>query len=181
MPRRVFFASAGAQVVFAGGNAFTARRMSVIQEIRVIPPPDAPSPARMTVTKSQILARGLTHRCPNCGAKKLFKEGTLFELNSACPDCGLKIERDEGFFLGSMSLNYGVTLLGFLLPVLILYLLGVLSGIVAAVLAGVGAIGFPMLFYRASRSWWLMSYYFFLPNHLPANQGEIVPGQDDNI
>jgi DNA-directed RNA polymerase subunit RPC12/RpoP len=135
----------------------------------------------MKVTKGQILARGVTHRCPNCGARKLFKEGTLFELNSACPDCGLKIERDEGFFLGSMSLNYGVTLLGFLLPVLILYLAGIVSGLTAAVLAGAGAILFPMLFYRSSRSWWLMSYYFFLPHHLPANRGEIASGQDENL
>lgn len=139
------------------------------------------SASAMKVTKGQILARGLTHRCPNCGARKLFKEGTLFELNSECPDCGLKIERDEGFFLGSMSLNYGVTIIGFLVPVLLLYLAGVLSGVVAAVLAGVGAILFPMLFYRSSRSWWLMSYYFFLPHHLPANRGETAAGEDENI
>ena len=99
----------------------------------------------MNVTKGQILTRGLTHCCPNCGARKLFKEGTFFELNAECPDCALKIERDEGFFLGSMSLNYGVTIMGFLLPVLVLYLLGAVSGLAAAIIAGVGAIGFPVL------------------------------------
>ena len=135
----------------------------------------------MNVTKGQIVSRGLSHCCPNCGAKKLFKDGTLFEMNPECPECGLKIERDEGFFLGSMSLNYGVTIIGFLVPVLILYLVGVLSGLAAAIVAGVGAIGVPILFYRSSRSWWLMSYYFFLPNHLPANQGTLAPGQDENI
>lgn len=135
----------------------------------------------MKVTKSRILARGIANRCPNCGAHKLFKEGTLFELNAECPDCGLRIERDEGFFLGSMSLNYGVTLVCFLTPVLCLYLLGALSGTAAAIIAGVGAIVFPMLFYRSSRSWWLMSYYFFLPHHLPANRGDIAAGQDENL
>ena len=134
----------------------------------------------MNVTKGQILTRGLTHCCPNCGARKLFKEGTFFELNAECPDCALKIERDEGFFLGSISLNYGVTIMGFLLPVLVLYLLGAVSGLAAAIIAGVGAIGFPVLFYRSSRSWWLMSYYFFLPHHLPANRGETKSGQDEN-
>jgi len=74
----------------------------------------------------------------------------------------LKLERDEGFFLGSMSLNYGVTIFAFLLPVLILYLTGQFSGVVAAIVAGLGAIGFPVAFYRSSRSWWLMTYYFFL-------------------
>ncbi len=134
----------------------------------------------MNVTKGQIFTRGITHRCPNCGAQKLFQEDSFFTLNPECPDCGLKIERDEGFFLGSMSLNYGVTLVGFLLPVLLLYLADVLSGTVAAIIAGAGAIGFPILFYRSSRSWWLMSYYFFLPHHLPANRGEPATGQDEN-
>lgn len=135
----------------------------------------------MKVTKGQILARGLSNCCPNCSARKLFKEGTLFEMNPECPVCGLKIERDEGFFLGSMSLNYGVTIIGFLVPVLILYLVGVLSGVVAAMLAGAGAMGVPILFYRSSRSWWLMSYYFFLPNHLPSNRRELASDEDENI
>ncbi len=135
----------------------------------------------MKVTKGQIFARGLSNCCPNCGAKKLFKEGTLFEMNPECPECGLKIERDEGFFLGSMSLNYGVTIICFLVPVLLLYLAGVLSGVVAAAIAGVGAIGVPILFYRSSRSWWLMSYYFFLPHHLPANRRALAPDEDENI
>ena len=79
-----------------------------------------------------------------------------------------------------MSLNYGITIFVFLMPVLLLYLAGILSGTVAAVIAGIGAIGFPILFYRASRSWWLMSYYFFLPQHLPANRIDLVIGEDDN-
>ncbi len=135
----------------------------------------------MKVTRVQVISRGLTNRCPNCGGRTLFKEGTLFELNRECPRCGLKIERDEGFFLGSLSLNYGVTLICYLLPVLLLWLGKVLGDITAAVLAGVGAIGFPMLFYRSSRSWWLMCYYYFLPKHLPANLPEIAPGQDENV
>lgn len=134
----------------------------------------------MKVTRGQILARGLTHRCPNCGGRTLFKPGRFFEVNKECPRCGLKIERDEGFFLGSMSLNYGVTLVGFLTPVMLLAYYGVIGTTLAIVLAGVGALGFPLLFYRSSRSWWLMNYYFFLPQHLPANR-EIAADGDQNI
>ncbi len=94
----------------------------------------------MKVSRSRIVAAGLTHRCPNCGGHTLFKPGTLFQLNQQCPDCGLPFERDEGFFLGSMSLNYGVTIFVFLVPVLLLYVAGSLSGTTAAVLAGAGAI-----------------------------------------
>ncbi len=134
----------------------------------------------MKVSRPRIIAAGLTHCCPNCGGRTLFKQGTLFQLNKDCPDCGLPFERDEGFFLGSMSLNYGVTIFAFLIPVLLLYLTDVLGGATAAVLAGVGAILFPILFYRSSRSWWLMSYYFFLPHHLPANRTELTLNEDEN-
>jgi uncharacterized protein (DUF983 family) len=71
----------------------------------------------MKVTRGQIIARGLTRRCPNCGGRTLFKTGTPFKLNGECPRCGLRFERDEGYFLGSMSLNHGMTLIGFLGPV----------------------------------------------------------------
>lgn len=135
----------------------------------------------LKVTRGEIIARGLTNRCPNCGSRTLFKEGSWFELNKTCPRCGLVLEKDEGFFLGSMSLNYGVTVVVFLVPVLVLYLVGIFSGLVAAIVAGFGAIGVPILFYRSSRSWWLMNYYVFLPQHLPANRGEIPLGEDENI
>jgi uncharacterized protein (DUF983 family) len=134
----------------------------------------------MSVSRGQILVRGLTDRCPNCGGKTLFQSGRLFTVNRSCPRCGLPIERDEGSFLGAMSLNYGVTILLFLVPVLLLYLAGVLSGLVAALLAGVGAVAVPALLYRSSRSWWLMNYYFFVPHHLPANQRPLSPDEDPN-
>ncbi len=135
----------------------------------------------MKVSRAQIVARGLTHRCPNCGGRTLFKPGRAFDLNPACPRCGLAIERDEGFFLGSMSLNYGVTLVGYLTPVMLLAYYKVIGGTTAMVLAGVGAIAVPALLYRSSRSWWLMNYYFFLPHHLPANRRELAAGEDQNI
>ncbi len=134
----------------------------------------------MRVTRVRIIARGLTNRCPNCGGRTLFRTGTLFEINKECPSCGLKIERDEGFFLGSLSLNYGVTLLGFLTPVMLMAYHEVINSTAAIVLAGIGAILFPALFYRSSRSWWLMCYYFFLMQHLPANQRPVADNEDEN-
>jgi len=137
----------------------------------------------MNVTRVQIVARGLTNRCPNCGGRTLFKPGRLFEVNKTCPVCGFHIERDndEGFYLGSASLNFGVTLVGFLTPVMLLAYYNAIGTTTAIVLAGIGAIAFPALFYRSSRSWWLMNYYIFFPHHLPANGGRGRAGEDDNV
>lgn len=134
----------------------------------------------MTVTHGQIIARGLTNRCPNCGGAHLFKPGKLFELNPACPDCGLRFEKDEGFFLGAMSLNYGITIICFLVPVLALWLKKVIADRTAVVLAIAGSFVVPLLLYRSSRSWQLMLYYSFLPQHLPANRRELGT-EDENI
>ncbi len=134
----------------------------------------------MKVTRVQIAARGLTNCCPNCGERTLFVPGAPFKVASSCTACGLKLEREEGSFLGAMSLNYGMTICLFLVPVLVAYLLGGLSGLTAAILAGFGAVGFPILFYRSSRSWWLMNYYLVLPQHLPANQRAVEASEDFN-
>jgi hypothetical protein len=137
----------------------------------------------MQVTRVQIVARGLTNCCPNCGARTLFKAGKIFEVNKRCAACDFTIERDndEGFYLGSASLNYGMTIVLYLLPLALLWYGKKLGGTTAAVLAGVGAIGFPILFYRSSRSWWLMNYYLVFPHHLPANGGKGRAGEDDNV
>lgn len=140
-------------------------------------------PTAYKVTRAQIIARGLTNRCPNCGEQTLFKPGTLFQVNKECPKCGFQIERgnDEGFYLGSLSLNYGVTLVCYLLPVGLLAYNGVIGTTTAIVAALAGAVLFPALFYRSSRSWWLMNYYLVLPQHLPANGGKGRGGDDANI
>lgn len=134
----------------------------------------------MKVTRVQIIGRGLTNRCPNCGERSLFKKGTLFEVNKSCPHCGLRIERDEGGFLGALSLNYGVTIVGFLLPVMLLGVYRVIDYTTAAIAAVIGALLFPALCYRSSRSWWLMNYYLVLPHHLPANLVR-KEGEDENL
>jgi uncharacterized protein (DUF983 family) len=133
----------------------------------------------MKVTRMQVVSRGLRNRCPNCGGATIFRKGSPFEVNKVCRDCGLQLERDEGFFIGSMSLNYGVTLVLYLLPLMVLAYKGVVGTTLAIVLAGVGSIVFPALFYRSSRSWWLMQYYLLFPLHLPANSGK-GHGGDDN-
>jgi uncharacterized protein (DUF983 family) len=133
----------------------------------------------MKVTRLQVFARGLRNRCPNCGGATLFRKGAWFDVNKECPACGLVFERDEGFFIGSMSINYGVAIVCFLTPVMLLAYKGVIGTTFAIVLAGAGSIGFPLAFYRSSRSWWLMQYYLLFPLHLPANKDGDRQGPGD--
>jgi len=54
-----------------------------------------------------MLGRGLTRRCPRCGQGALFRR--WFSMLPRCPRCDLDFERGEGFWLGSMAVNLGVT------------------------------------------------------------------------
>ncbi len=134
--------------------------------------PSSPTPP--AVTRWEIVQRGLLVRCPNCGAPNALFLRQL-TMNKACPSCGLSFERGAGFFLGSMSINYTATLVLGLLPVAILWYVNVLGGQATMVLLFALVLLFPMAFYRHSRSLWLMSYFYFLPQELPANGGTGVP------
>src|SRR3954462_6046656 len=81
----------------------------------------------LKVTRGQIICRGLTQRCPNCGAKTLFKKGSYFETERACASCGMRWDKDEAAFLGSVTLNYGVTVFGLALPWVVIALVAGLS------------------------------------------------------
>ena len=135
----------------------------------------------MKISPPQILVRGVTLRCPNCGGRTLFPSGVSLRLNQTCPQCHLRFEKDEGFFLGAMSLNYGVTLGVFLVPVALLWYAGKLSDGAATWLAIVLSLVVPVLLYRASRSWQLMLYYLIFPQQLPANRRELSAGEDENV
>ncbi len=62
----------------------------------------APTPARM-------LVRGLTRRCPLCGARHLFHRWLAME--ERCPGCGHLFQRrlEDGFFLGAYMMNLTFT------------------------------------------------------------------------
>ena len=121
------------------------------------------------VTRAQVIANGLACRCPNCGQRTLFEKGRLFKVNEACPNCGLRIEKGDGAFLGPFVINYAVTAFGVVIPVIVLYILGRLGAAATLALCLAASLGVPLLLYRLSWGWWLMLYYFFLPDNLPAN------------
>jgi uncharacterized protein (DUF983 family) len=133
----------------------------------------------MNVTPGQVLSRGLRNCCPNCGSHTLFQAEARFRINPSCPQCGLKFDRGDGFFLGPFIINYSVTVCTFVVPVILLYVFHVFGPRTTLVAAAVGTFGLPILLYRLSWSWWLMTYFFFLPQKLPANRGTDLEDEEE--
>jgi uncharacterized protein (DUF983 family) len=50
-----------------------------------------------------MLGRGVCLRCPRCGARSLFR--TWFAMHERCAVCGLRFEREQGYFLGAITLK----------------------------------------------------------------------------
>ena len=132
----------------------------------------------MKVAKSEIIRRGLTHRCPNCGDKTLFPPKSL-RVRRRCPSCGTGFDRGEGFFLGPWVLNYTVAVFLFVVPSIVAGTTGAISWTAAMVLAAFGCTVLPLLIYRSTWSWWLMLYFLFLPRSLPANGGPLGDSEED--
>jgi uncharacterized protein (DUF983 family) len=102
---------------------------------------------------STLLWRALRLRCTLCGQGKLFRG--WFKMHAECPHCGAKLEREPGFFLGSIYFNYGLTAL----VVGIAYPLLLFSRAVPERPLQVGTMAFvvlfPTWFFRYARSLWL--------------------------
>lgn len=102
----------------------------------------------------KAFVRGATRRCPRCGGGNLFE--SWFRIRSRCPRCGLRLEREEGGFLGAMTINYVATALVFL-AVMIVWLVLDLPDVQVLRLT-VAAIGvtlvFPLLFWSFSKTIW---------------------------
>jgi len=100
-----------------------------------------------------LLRRALLLRCPHCGKGRLF-DGIL-RMRSHCSECGLKFEREPGFFLGSIYFNYGLTALLVVILYPILLFNRVLPESRLLLLAFVFVVVFPIVFFRYARSLWL--------------------------
>jgi len=108
-----------------------------------------------------VLQRGIRLRCPRCGRAPLFSG--MFSMHERCAACGLVFEREQGYFVGAIYVNYaftvGLTIAGFFL------LDRWLAPSVTAQILLWSAFGivFPLFFFRYSRSLWLSVEYLFNP------------------
>lgn len=117
-------------------------------------------------------------QCPNCGNRTLFPPKSL-RIRQRCPVCETAFDRGPGFFLGPLVINYTLCVFVFVLPAIVAGVAGAIPWIAAFVLAGIGCTVLPTLLYRYTWSWWLMGYFYFLPDSLPANGGPVGEAEED--
>ncbi len=112
------------------------------------------------------LSRAWRLRCPACGQTKLF--ANWIRMHKKCNACGLKYEREPGYFLGSIYVNYGLTALLVTALYFSLFFSEWVSPQAALALVAAFAVIFPMWFFRYARSIWLGFDHYWDP--LPKEQ-----------
>ena len=102
---------------------------------------------------ARAVGHGLRLRCPRCGRAPLFRG--WFSMNTVCAVCDLRFERAQGYWIGAIYVNYGVTVS---IAVTGFFLLRALAGWETAAQLALWVpfvTLFPLWFFRYSRSLWL--------------------------
>ena len=87
----------------------------------------------------------------------------LFTMHDRCPACGLLFEREQGYFVGAIYVNYAVTVALIFVGSLVLDRYVTLDVTWQIVMWSVFAVAFPVVFFRYSRSLWLSVEYLVNP------------------
>jgi uncharacterized protein (DUF983 family) len=56
----------------------------------------------------------LRQMCPRCRSARIFRKSIVAgfpRMHECCQHCGLKFEREQGYFLGAMYISYGLALI----------------------------------------------------------------------
>ena len=110
-----------------------------------------------------LTLRGVRRRCPRCGAGRLFTR--WFRMAEHCPGCGMRFEREEGFFLGVYFMNITITQIVLMAYVAVVFALTIPDPPIPAILAGAAAlaVAVPLLCYPVSRTIWTAVHYGMQP------------------
>lgn len=100
-----------------------------------------------------LVGRAVRLRCPHCGQGKLFTG--YFRMQKQCTECGVTLEREPGFFLGSIYFNYGLTGLICAIAYPVLLFNRWVADKPLLIGTGLFAVLFPIWFFRYARSLWL--------------------------
>ena len=96
-------------------------------------------------------------------------------MNPRCPHCDYPFERESGFYLGSIYVNYGLTALIVAVGFPVLTLSRTLTPNTALAVGMVITVLFPLLFFRHARSFWLSLDERIDPYQAPTSGASQVP------
>jgi uncharacterized protein (DUF983 family) len=109
-----------------------------------------------------LLLNGMRLKCPRCGFGSLYEKP--FTMRRACARCGLKFEREQGYFVGAIYINYAATVL---IAVPGFFILDVFTGITINQQLALWipfTVIFPLAFFHHSRSLWLVLDHWLNPD-----------------
>ena len=125
----------------------------------------------MKVERGGTFSRALTGRCPSCRQFGMFKN--WFRLHKRCPNCGMKLEKEEsGFYFGTTSIGYVLSIILVIIPVCILVVMDILSMRLGVGIGIAGSIMLCSLLYPLMLCWVIMLYYVVQADELPINTSE---------
>lgn len=117
-----------------------------------------------------LLISGIRLRCPRCSEGPLYRKP--FQMRAHCPHCNLKYEREQGYFVGAIYINYAATIA---VAVPGFFLLDAFAGFDIDRQLKIWipfTLIFPVLFFHHSRSLWLMIEHLLNP---PERLYEVPP------
>ena len=103
-----------------------------------------------------LVGRALRRRCPYCGASGIFT--SWWSLRERCPNCNVRFEREDGYFLGAYALNLIVAeFIGLGTALLLIFRteLRDASLLWQELVAVVCAVVPPLVFFPYSRTLWM--------------------------
>jgi uncharacterized protein (DUF983 family) len=103
--------------------------------------------------------------CPVCGQRTLFR--SMFSMNERCAVCGIVFEREPGYFIGAIYINYAVTTVLSVTGFLLLDAYTEISLTTQLLIWSAFGIAFPLLFFRYSKSLWLAIGHLVNPDEPP--------------
>ena len=124
-----------------------------------------------------VLWRAWRLRCPRCGRDHLFEN--WIKMYPYCTACELKYEREPGYFLGSIYVNYGLTAVLVTIGYLGLLFSEVVSPQTALWIVAAFAVLFPIWFFRYARSLWLGFDHYWDPTAEQPPQTDEGAGREE--
>ena len=114
-------------------------------------------------------------RCPVCLQGPLFR--SLMSMHRTCPRCGVRYEREQGYFLNSMLIAYALGFLVLIPSAVLLAMREVSVGLFATVIIVETIVVWPIIF-RYARSIWVHFDQWLDPRTPPDTAPASAPSRE---